>query len=123
MRRLRPQRAQPMSSVKHMAVLNALHLNGPQDYLALERILGMSGLTYVVGFLSRQGLIDTLPKKAKEMRKYKVTDEGLNRIGKNIIKTGFVYEPLVLVDSAPVRPGAMDAYKVKSLSNQRPTHI
>lgn len=112
-----------MSSVKHMAVLSALHLNGPQDYLALERILGMSGLTYVVGFLSRQGLIDILPKKAKEMRKYKVTDEGLNRIGKNIIKTGFVYEPLVLVDSAPVRPGSMDAYKVKSLSNQRPTHI
>lgn len=112
-----------MSSVKHMAVLNALHLNGPQDYLSLERILGMSGLTYVVGFLNRQGLIDQLPKKAKELRKYKVTDEGLSRIGKNVIKTGFVYEPLVFVETMPTRPGSMDAFKLKSLANQRPSHI
>lgn len=112
-----------MSSVKHMAVLNALHLNGPQDYLALERILGMSGLTYVVGVLRNQGLIDALQKKSKELRKYKITDKGMSHIGKNVLKNGFVYEPLVLVDMTPTRPGSMDAFKLKSLAGQRPSHV
>lgn len=103
-----------MSSVKHMAVLNALHLNGPQDYLALERILGMAGLHRLTNYLQQQHLIVGLPKKAGELRKYKLTQEGLSRIGQMTITTQRVYEPLVFKEFTPTRPGAMDAMAVKS---------
>lgn len=103
-----------MSSVKHMAVLNALHLNGPQDYLALERILGMAGLHRLTNYLQQQGLIVGLQKKAGELRQYKLTQEGLNRIGQLTISTGRVYEPLVYREFIPTRPGAMNASEIKS---------
>jgi len=104
-----------MNSVKHMAVLNALHLNGPQDYLALERILGMAGLHRLTNYLQQQGLIVGLPKKAKELRQYKLTQEGMKRIGQATITTGRVYEPLVYKEFIPTRPGAMNAMAIKSL--------
>jgi hypothetical protein len=103
-----------MSSVKHMAVLNALHLNGPQDYLALERILGMAGLHRLTNYMQQQNLIAGLPKKAGELRKYKLTQEGLSRIGQMAITTKRVYEPLVYKEFTPTRPGAMDAISIKS---------
>lgn len=103
-----------MSSVKHMAVLNALHLNGPQNYLALERILGMAGLHRLTNYLQQQGLIVGLPKKAGELRQYKLTQEGLSRIGQLTISTGRVYEPLVYKEFIPTRPGAMNASAIKS---------
>jgi hypothetical protein len=103
-----------MSSVKHMAVLNALHLNGPQDYLALERILGMAGLHRLTNYLQQQHLIVGLPKKAGELRQYKLTQEGLSRIGQLTLTTGRVYEPLVYKEFTPIRPGSMDAASIKS---------
>ena len=103
-----------MSNVKHMAVLNALHLNGPQDYLALERILGMAGLHRIVNYLQQQHMIVGLPKKAKELSPYKLTQEGMRRIGQATITTGWVYEPLVYKEFTPTRPGAMNAMAIKS---------
>jgi secreted Zn-dependent insulinase-like peptidase len=103
-----------MTNVKHAAILNALHLNGPQDYLALERLLGMSGLHRLVNYLQQQGLIVGLPKKARELRQYRLTNEGMARIGKITVQKQFIYEPLVFKEFMPVRPGAMDAMQIKS---------
>ena len=97
-----------------MAVLNALHLNGPQDYLALERILGMAGLHRLTNYLQQQGLIVGLSKKAGELRQYKLTQEGLSRIGQLTISTCRVYEPLVYKEFVPSRPGAMNAMAIRS---------
>jgi hypothetical protein len=103
-----------MTNVKHAAILNALHLNGPQDYLALERLLGMAGLHRIVNYMQQQSMIVGLPKKARELRKYRLTNEGLARIGKITVQKQFIYEPLVFKEFVPVRPGAMDAMQIKS---------
>jgi hypothetical protein len=109
-----------MSSIKHMAVLNALHLNGPQDYLALERILGMAGLHRLTNYLQQQCLIAGLPKKAGELRKYKLTELGKKVIGvhvqRQVESTRNVmslpkYEPKIFI---PARLGALDASQIKS---------
>lgn len=97
-----------------MAVLNALHLNGPQDYLALERILGMSGLQKLTVKLKNQGLIESLPKQPKQIRQYKLTQEGLGRIEQLVIKTRRVYEPLTYKEFSPTRAGALNAMQIKS---------
>lgn len=103
-----------MSGVKTMAFLNALHLNGEKDYLELERLLGMSGLHRMTNYLQQQGLIIGLPKKQGELRKYRLTKEGLSRIGQLTIKTQRVYEPLVFKEFTPTRPGALDALQIRS---------
>jgi hypothetical protein len=68
----------------------------------------------LTNYLQQQGLIAGLPKKAGELRQYKLTQEGLSRIGQLTLTTGRVYEPLVYKEFTPTRPGAMDAASIKS---------
>lgn len=111
---------------RHQKVLKCIEQHGPQTYLEIEMKLNVSGVHHVVNYLQKRDLIVGQPKKSGRLRVYEITAGGRTAIGIGTVEApeapkakeqrqlpGGKLEWSFL---APSRPGAMDAFKIKSLS-------
>jgi DNA-binding PadR family transcriptional regulator len=102
---------------RHKKVLECLEEHGPQTYLEVEFKLGVSGVHRIINYLQQHMLIVGQPKKRGLLRVYQITDSGKAVIGReSSTQEAPAYQKLDWVMPTPTRPGAMDAFKLKSLN-------
>ena len=108
---------------RHQKVLQCIEQHGPQTYLEIEMKLNVSGVHHVVNYLQKRELIVGQPKKSGRLRVYEITAGGRFAIGIGTVEAPKAKEQRQLPGGklewsflAPSRPGAMDAFKIKSLS-------
>lgn len=114
------KKAEFNKSAKNMRVLNCLLRYGPQNYLEIERKIGMPNVAEVLLGLNARHLVVSQPKKRNLLKVYEITDAGQKFLDENDLfgKAPSVYRPVytpLVIKEAPVREGSMRAFELKSV--------
>lgn len=104
-------------SDKSIKIMNAIYRNGDMDYLEIEHALNTAMLLKHISSMVQDGVIEPLPKAPGQLKRYKLTYEGMKVVGaviKEEKRMSVMTFPVYVPKQMPVRPGAMDAFSIKS---------